>query len=659
MDALLKTAIDHHQAGRLGDAERLYRELLAIDPNQPDALHFLGMIAHQVGRNDVSVELIGKAIHVHRTAPVYHHNLGVALFCLRRFDEALAAYDTAIALQPYFAEAHHGRADTLRDLGRFDDAIAAYSTAVGINPDRVEAHLNRGNALKYVGRLEESLAAYDRAISVKPDYVEAHSNRGAVLNDLGRREEAIAAYDQALFFKPDYADAHSNRGVALNELGRNAEAIAAHDEAIRIRPDNPKAHSNRLMALHYGKTNGVQAFLPYAREYGQRFDRLSPAAPFANRRDPLRRLRIGYVSPDFRRHPVGFLLVEILANHAPSEVEVFCYSNNALEDDLTARLRASASHWRNLAALSDDKAADLMRADGIDILVDLSGHTAGNRLPMFALRPAPVQVAWLGYFGTTGLAAMDYVLADRFVVPAGEEAFFTERVWRLPNSYLCFSVPDVTLPPAEPSDLDGRPVTFGSFNSHSKTSPTAIELWARVLGRVPGSRLLLKTRALGDVAARRRLRASFAAHGIPPERLLLEKDVPRAALLAAYRRLDIALDPTPYGGGVTTLEALWTGVPVVSLRGNTWVGRVSESILTAMGLPEFVAKTEAEYVDIAVQLATNAARRAALRTELRIKAEASSVFQASRFTRDLEAAYRSMWQGWCGWTSSRDGRRTQ
>lgn len=716
VDAVLKTALDHHQAGRLPEAERLYRDVLAINPGHADALHFLGMIAHQVGRDDISAALIAKAIGVDRANPLYHRNLGVSLFRLGRYDEALAAYDSALALKRDYAEAHHNRADTLRQMGRLDEAIAAYTTAVDISPDHVFAHLNLGNVLKSVGRPQEAIAAYDRAIAVKPDYAEVHSNRGAILNDLGRREEAVAAYDQAIRFKPDYAEAHSNRGnalkdlgrleeaigaydqallfqpghagflcnrgvalnelgrleeavatydeairinsnhdvahknrgVALNELGRNAEAIAAHDEAIRIKPDDAEAHSNRLMALHYGKTAGAHAFLPYARQYGAQFDRPSPSRPFANAPDPERRLRVGYVSADFRRHAVGFLLAEVLASHAPSAVEVFCYSNNPRDDDLTARLRRSAHHWRKLVGLSDEKTADLVRNDRIDILVDLSGHTAGNRLPMFALRPAPVQATWLGYFGTTGLAAMDYVLADRFVVPAAEEGCFTERIYRLPNSYLCFSVPDVYVPAAEPSDLGSRPLTFGSFNNHSKTSPTTVHLWAQVLKSVPGSRLLLKTRALGDVAARRRLTENFAEHDIQPERLLLEGSVPRTQLLAAYRRLDVALDPTPYGGGVTTLEALWMGVPVVTLRGNTWVGRVSESILTTIGLPELVAGSEAEYVEIAARIATDAVRRTALSAELRGLAEASPLFQAGRFASDLEAAYRNMWREWCG-----------
>ncbi len=647
LDAVLKSALDHHQAGRLGEAEQMYRKVLAIDPGHADALQLLGSIAHQAGRDDISADLIGQAIRANGTVPLYHANLGFVLSRLGRFEEALAAYDTAIGLQADYAEAHAGRADALRDLGRFDEAIAAYTTVIGIVPDHVVAHNNLGNALRHAGRHEESLAAYDRAISCKPDYAEAHSNRGTVLADLRRFEAALAAYDQALHFKPDHAEAHSNRGAALSDLGRNVEAVAAFDEAIRVTPDYAQVHSNRLLALHYGKTGGGQSFLPYARQYGTQFDRPSPAVPFGNVSDPARRLRIGYVSADFRRHPVGFLLVEVMANHLPSAVEVFCYSNDPRDDELTARLRASANHWRSLVGLSDERAAELVRADGIDILVDLSGHTAGNRLPMFARRPAPVQATWLGYFGTTGLAAMDYVLADRFVVPEGEEAFFTERVRRLPNSYLCFSVPDVAVPDAEPSDASARPLTFASFNNHSKTSPSAVDLWAHVLKRVPGSRLLLKTRALGDVAARRRLRESFASHGIPPDRLVLEKDVPRAELLAAYRRVDVALDPTPYGGGVTTLEALWMGVPVVTLRGNTWVGRVSESILTTAGLPELVAGSEAEYVEIAARLATDAARRTALRAELRGVVEASPLFQPGGFARDLEAAYRSMWRAWC------------
>ncbi|MGQ9372206.1 O-linked N-acetylglucosamine transferase, SPINDLY family protein, partial [Azospirillum sp. A39] len=285
-------------------------------------------------------------------------------------------------------------------------------------------------------------------------------------------------------------------------------------------------------------------------------------------------------------HPVGYFIEAVLAHHDPAAVEVFCYSTLDKSDDVTARLRAHAGHWRSLVGLSDDAAAALIRADAIDLLVDLSGHTAGNRLLVFARKPAPVQVSWLGYFGTTGLSAMDYVLADRHVAPEADDGAFTERVWRLPGSYLCFTPPDldVAVTPRPP-----RPVTFGNFNNNPKTSPATIALWARVLARVPQSRLLLKTRALGDAAVRRHLTERFAAHGVAAPRLILEGGVPRAELLAAYNRVDVALDPTPYGGGTTTAEALWMGVPVVSLRGGTWVGRVSESILTTVGVGELVA----------------------------------------------------------------------
>ena len=631
--------------GRLGDALAACDTALRLRPDYADAYYSRGNVLRDMGRLDDALTAYDSALRLRPDYAEAYNNRGNALLGMGRLDDALAAYDGALRLRPDYADAHYNRGNVLRDMARLDDALAAYDTALRLRPDLAETHNNRGNTLREIGRLDDALTAYDSALRLRPDYADAYNNRGNALFGMGRLDDALAAYDTALRLRPDFADAHYNRGNALRDMARLDDALAAYDTALRLRPDYADAHSNKLLALHYGAFDARGAIAAQARAFGASVNRAGTPQAFVNAPVPDRRLRIGYVSGDLRRHPVGYFLQSVLRNHASDAVEVFCYSNNLKDDDLTASFQSEADHWRRLRGLTDEAAASLIRADAIDILVDMSGHTALNRLPLFARRPAPVQVSWLGYFGTTGLTAMDYVLADRFVVPPGEEDAFTEQVWRMPGSYLCFMPPDMDVP-VRSRDVQG-PVTFGSFNNLAKLSPHTVSLWARVVQSVPQSRLLLKTSQLADAAVCQAVRERFAGHGIEADRLVLEGPSPRADLLASYNRVDIALDPYPYGGGTTTAEALWMGAPVVTLRGGTWTGRVSESILSTVGLSDLVAGSQEAYVDIAAKLAADQDRRTALHATLRSRLADSPFCDGAGFTRQLEDACRGMWKQWC------------
>ena len=631
--------------GRLDDALAACDTALRLRPDYADASYSRGNVLRDMGRLDDALTAYDGALRLRPDYTEAYNNRGNALLSMGRLDDALAAYDGALRLRPDYADAHYNRGNVLQDMARLDDALAAYDTALRLRPDLAETHNNRGNTLREMGRLDDALAAYDSALRLRPDYADAHNNRGNALLGMGRLGDALAAYDTALRLRPDFADAHYNRGNALRDMARLDDALSAYDTALSLRPDYADAHSNKLLALHYGAFDARGAIAAQARAFGASVNRAGAPQAFANPPVPDRRLRIGYVSGDLRRHPVGYFLQSILRNHASDAVEVFCYSNNLKDDDLTASFQSDADHWRRLRGLTDEAAATLIRADAIDILVDMSGHTALNRLPLFARRPAPVQVSWLGYFGTTGLTAMDYVLADRFVVPPGEDDAFTEQVWRMPGSYLCFMPPDMDVP-VRSRDVQG-PITFGSFNNLAKLSSHTAALWARVVQSVPQSRLLLKTSQLADAAVCQAVRERFASHGIEADRLVLEGPSPRADLLASYNRVDIALDPYPYGGGTTTAEALWMGAPVVTLRGGTWTGRVSESILSSVGLSDMVAGSQEAYVDLAATLAADQDRRTALHATLRSRLEASPFCDGEGFTRQLEDAWRGMWKHWC------------
>jgi protein O-GlcNAc transferase len=541
----------------------------------------------------------------------------------------------------------------LHQAGDLAGAVVRYEQALSLNPNIPEALSNLGLALKALGKADAAIARYEQALALKPDAPEILCNLGIVLKDRGRIDEAITCYHKALAFKPDYPAALSNLGNALRDQGRFDEAIACYRQALALRHGYPEAASNlgsAIFDLHYSERHCGNSTLDAALLYARHVEPASPRRDFANAADPERRLRIGYVSADFRNHPVGFLFFGVLAAHDPANFEVYCYSNSRVEDDMTVRLREAAHGWRMIAGMSDADTDAMIRRDGIDILVDLSGHSAGNRLPLFALKPAPVQATWLGYLDTSGLVAMDYFLTDRFVVPAEDEGSFTETVLRLPDAHFCFSAVGLDVPViARP---DTGPLTLGSFNKWTKVSDGTIALWSRVMAEIPDSRLLVNTRELGDAVTRRRAIERFAVHGISADRLMLEKPASRLDLLAAYNRIDIALDPFPYNGCTTTAEALWMGVPVVTLKGKRSVSRAAEAILMVAGLPNLVAEDGEAYVAAVKALAEDRKHLNELRRGLRTVVEQSPICDGPRFTQALEGLYREMWKKWC---SSRPG----
>lgn len=610
---LLSEAVRLHLAGNLSDAEQIYRQILQIEPCNADALHLLGVAAYQTGRHDLAVDMIGKAIVQNSGAASFHKSHG----------------------NVYLAQ------------GKWAEATSSYGRALSLKPDDAEAHKNLGGALEKLGRLNEAAVAYEKAVSLKPDMAEVHGALGNILQTLGRFDAAITSYGRALVLKPDLVEVHNNLGTVLREQGRMEEAIASYRRALALKPDLPEAHNNLLMTLHYVSQISNEALLSAARHFGVMFNRPAKIKPFANLRDRERRLRIGYVSGDFRYHPVGFFLTRVLRAHDRERVEIFCYSNSMIADAMTERLRETSDHWSNIAGMPDAVAASLIECDGIDILVDLSGHTADNRLLLFALRPAPVQVSWLGFFGTTGLAAMDYVLMDSVSVPAGEERWYVESVARLPRGRFCYEAPEMVPAPSSPPVFQRGHVTFGSFNNIAKLGLDIISLWARVLQAVPRSRLVLKWKSLGDESPRQRLREAFAAAGVTADRLEFRGGSPHHEMLAEYADIDIALDPFPFGGGLTSCEALWMGVPVVTLPGDRPASRQTLSFLQAMELEELAAVSPSDYVALCVALAADPDRLSHLRQSLRARMAASPICDGPSFTRAVEVAYRDMWHRWC------------
>ena len=642
-------AVRLHQAGNLGDAARGYEAIVRAAPQHVGALSLLGSLTLQRGDAARAIALLARAVALQPDLVDAQGMLGAALEQQGRWLEAAACFRAALVQRPELTLAHLSLGRVLRADGQLDDAVTSFRRALARDPSLVWAHSNLGLALMQRGDHDEAIAAQRQAVALVPDVADLHGNLGLALHAAGRLVEAAESHRRAASLAPTDAAAWANLAGVLLDLGRLDEARASFARALALKPDYPEVRSNLLLLANYDPTIDDAGLLEAHREYDRRVTApLRPAGlAHANDRAPERRLRIGYVSGDFRRHPVGYFFLPALGAHDPAAVEAFCYSGLVREDDLTREIRERAHHWRPMVGVGDNELATQIRADGIDILVDLAGHTGGNRLPVFGRKPAPVQVAWLGYFNTTGVGAIDYALMDAATVPEGAERWFTERVVRLPEGRFCYAPPDYAPAVAPLPALSRGDVTFGSFNNISKVTPAVIQLWSAVLAAVPGSRLIVKWKVLADAAEGARLRQAFGAHAIAPERLELRGSTPHPQMLGEYGDVDIGLDPFPFCGGLTSCEALWMGVPIVTLAGSRPASRQTLGFLNQIGLGELAAADPQRYVALAAELAGDRERLAALRAGLRARMAASSLCDASGFARRLEDAYRTMWRAWC------------
>lgn len=570
--------------------------------------------------------------------------LGLALRKLGRDAEALAAFDRAIATRSPLAEAHHQRGNVLKRLGQLQEAIGSLRTATKLAPRNAVCWLNLGAACLDAGFASDAVAALRQAITLEPQRAEGQNILGVALQSAGEFAAARAAFEEALRLRPELAGAWNNLARLDKAEGRLQDAVAHFRKAIAVTP-NPTDHSNLLLALNY------LADLPPEESLAEhRCWNALHAEPFtsAARRTtpsytPSRRLRIGYLSPDFGYHAVACFIGPILAAHDRDRVEVFCYANVAAPDAGTARLQALAEHWRDISQLDDEAAATQVRADGIDLLIDLAGHTAHHRLLVLARRPAPVQATWIGYPNTTGLRAIDYRITDPITDPPGQtDALHVEKLVRLPTGFLCYA-PDPSAPPVNPPPGAAAPITFGCFNNFAKVTPHVIRVWADILRRLPESKLYLKSRGLSDRAVADRIRAEFAAAGVSADRVQCNgTELPVAEHLSLYHGIDIGLDPFPYNGTTTTCEALWMGVPVLTLAGRVHAGRVGASLLSQLGLEEWIATSVDDYIARAVSAGQDPARLAVLRSTLRERMRTSPLCDAPGFTRRFEAACEEM-----------------
>jgi protein O-GlcNAc transferase len=647
-EELLALGLQHHRAGRLTEAESLYRQILQENPRHARALQLVGLIAHQSGRHDIAADFIRRAIAIEPDTASFHSNLGMVQRSLQQFEEAAASFNRAIALFPEDATARNNLGLVLGDLRRTEEARHAFESAITLKPGYVEAHNNLGILHGKQGRLSDAIACYRAALSFNPNFALAENNRGNCYRLMGEREKGKAAYRKAIELDPGYAVAFGNLGVVLAELGELPESKSVFRRALELDPANAAIRSALLMTLQYGAGLSLEELYAEHLQYKAHVEVDLPRTfVHSNDRSRQRKLRVGYVSPDFRTHSVACFIEEIFRVHDREKVEVFAYSDVAVPDVMTMRLKLLVDSWRDVHGLSDAAVADSIHADSIDVLVDLAGHTGNNRLPVFACKPAPVQVTYLGYPGTTGLSAIDCRLTDEWADPIGQsERFCSEHLVRLPPGFLIYKPPPNTGESLS-STVPTRHVRFASFNNIAKMNSEVVALWAAVLEAVPGSTLMLKSFGLKDREAQDRVLHQFQALGILRERIhCLPATREVEEHLQLYNHVDIALDTFPYCGTTTTCEALWMGVPVITLAGKTHASRVGLSLLSRIGRTEWIATSPDHFVAIATRLAGDRDALADLRQKLRPQMQKSALMNAALVTGALEDAYRKMWLRW-------------
>ncbi len=634
-------------AGKLAEAGEAYGEVLLGSPDHAEALAAIFDIAFESANPGAAVDWLNKAISVRPDAASFHYMLGCSLQAQGKVSDAIESFSQALVIDPAFAKAHNNFGCTLEAAGQLQNAMHCYSRATELDPKLAVALYNLGNGYRQLGNIVQAIECFRGALVLEPSHTDWRCNLGDALYERLQLDDAVASYRMAIDLDPAYARAHCGLGMALKALGRPEEAVAAFRRAMELDPESADIRSNLLFTLHYQRAEERQALFEEHLEWDRRHA-LGVGWQAARTEEERRlkgRLKIAYLSPDFRWHPVAHFIEPVLGAHDRAKVELFCYSDVAHPDEITQRMQALCENWRDVSRLKDEEVVERMRFDGIDILVELAGHSGGGRLRLMASKPAPVQVTWIGYPNTTGLRAIDYRLTDSCADPLGEsDALHVENLVRLETGFLCYQ------PPADSPDIEQSPsslaagITFGCLNTLPKITSSVIALWSSLLAALPGSRLLLKAYGLSAESARQDLLARFEKHGIDAARLkLVRPEDSTLQHLGWYNQIDIALDVFPYNGTTTTCEALWMGVPVITLCGNSHVSRVGASLLSRVGLADLVATSEAEYLAKALAMAANADARRELRLGLRQRMKDSPLLDAARFTRGLEAAYEEMW----------------
>ncbi|BAP56998.1 O-linked N-acetylglucosamine transferase, SPINDLY family [Thioploca ingrica] len=635
--------------GKPKEAITACRQAIALNPNNPEPYNNLGLALKAQDQLAAAMTSYRKAIAIKPDFADAYSNLGELLREQGQLEEAIASYQQALAINPQFAKAYNNLGLALKEQGQFQAAVTHYQRALAIDPNYVKAYFNLGTLLFSQRELEPAALCFTKLITIKPDYLEAYISLIGILFEQGKLDETIAYCQQALAIDPNCAEAHITLAGTFFRLGKLEAVVKHYRQALTIQPDNYMAHSGLLMAMHYSLDYDVPTVfaehLHFAKQHVKPLQK--EIKPHPNDKSPQRRLKMGYVSPDFRYHSTTFYMEPVLAAHHQDEFEIFCYADVLTPDAATQRLQGYVEHWRDIINLSDEQVAEQIRADQIDILVDLAGHTDRHRLLVFARKPAPIQVTYLGYAGTTGLATIDYKLTDEVIDPPGEtEVYHTEELVRLPVyrivQFNLENSPPINSLPA----LQSGYITFASFNNFSKVTSYIIDVWAKILTTLPNARLLIVVKDADKETTQQQVKASFTQRGVAVEQLTITGMRPFYQYLELHHQVDVGLDPFPHMGATTTFVSLWMGVPVITLMGPKPASKGGGPLKT-LGLDRFVTYSPEDYINVAWWVTEHLEELNELRLNLREKMLHSPLMDANHFTRAMEAAYRQMWYKWC------------
>ena len=610
IEKTLKLAIENHKKNNFQEAEKLYKEILKINSGHFESIFLLGTLS----------------------------------IAIKNYDKAIQLLKEAILIQPKHAQSHNNLGAAYKELGKTEEAMSYYQKAISINSDYADAHNNLGIIFNELGEIQKAITCYQKAINIKPDYADAHYNLGNALHKLNKHQESIKSYEKVIEINPIYAAAYYNLGNALSVLGEFKKAISYYQRAINSEKNHIFAYNNMLFTLLYLEDADPKFCLSQAKEFRSSLKLINDDLLQKYRFDTKpKKLRVGFVSGDLREHPVGFFLLNTIKNLKNKNLELFAYSNYKIKDKINIKLKSHFTNWREIESQSNMDVINIIRKDKIHILIDLSGHSDKNRLPIFINKPAPIQATWISYPGTTGIPEIDYIIGDQFVTPENESKHFAEKIFRLPNMWVSFTPPDFDVKISELPAIKNRYITFGSFNHLSKINKKVIFLWSKILKSVPNSKIFLKTKQLNDIYLKKKIIDEFKKNGIDLNSIILEGGSPRNELLDSYNKVDIALDPFPYSGGVTSLEAIWMGVPVLTKKGFRFVSHTTESINHNSGMSDWVANNENDYVEKAIKFSDNLKLLTKINKNLRQTALKSPLFDSTVFAEQLNNAFWEMW----------------
>ncbi len=634
-------------SGKFTEAKKEVDNQIINFPNSSILFNILGAVLADQGQFDKAIESYKKAIKINSNYAQAYNNLGIVLHKLNKINEAIDNYKKAISLKIDFAEALNNLGNGMREINKQKNALEYFKQAIQINPDYAEAYNNLGATYNEIGNQNEALNNFKNAIKVKPDYAEAYNNLGMVFNDQLKFEESLLNYNKAIKAKPYYEKSYNNLANLLSNLGKYDEATATYRHAIKIKPDYAKAYSNLLFNLNYKLDFDSGSYLLEAKKFRINCGpKEKPQMKYQYLENP-KKLKLGLVSADFGNHPGGFHTLSTLRELKKKNFELIAYVPINRKDEFSHHFRQLFSKWHLIEKKNDKDVVEQIFNDGIHILIDLQGHSAKNRLPIFMYKAAPIQVSWLAQ-GSTGIPEIDYFVGSPIIIPKNEENHYVEKVWRLPEITQCFTPPDFDVKINNLPALSNNFITFGCVNKLTKVNDDVIALWSKILLSISNSKLLLKNRDLDNQKVVNETFARFEKHNVKKDRLILKgKSNTRKELLETYNEIDIALDPFPFQGNTSTEEAVWMGVPVVTLKGNRYLFHFGESLNYNLDMKDWIAKNEKDYVFKTLKFSSNIDELSKIRRNLRQKALQSPVFDAPRFTKHFSKMLWDMWNNFC------------